>query len=250
MLISSSRHTLHDLELWDELHAADLVHGRSPRIQRLVTQSLAEIERFAASGPCYCSVSHGKDSTALFDLIMRAVPSVPLVHLRVTPSHNPYCDAVRDRLLDRWPEAKYHEILVDYGAAYSDRLSEDERDKVTDRLFFAGFREAEKRFGPRRITGVRSDESGGRKIRFRRHGLSTTTACAPLGYWTSEDVFGFLAAMDLPVHPNYAMSGGGRYDRRYLRVAELGDVHGSQRGRREWEIEYYSDILRQECLTN
>ena len=47
----------------------------------------------------------------------------------------------------------------------------------------------------------------------------------------------------MPVHPNYAMLGVGRWDKYRLRVAAVGHCEGDGMGRREWEREYYGDIL-------
>lgn len=81
-------------------------------------------------------------------------------------------------------------------------------------------------------------------MRCARWGISTERTCAPLAWWTAADVFAYLATHDLPVHPAYAMLGGGRWRRERLRVAEIGDTHGKGGGRLEWETEYYGDALR------
>ena len=70
------------------------------------------------------------------------------------------------------------------------------------------------------------------------------SGCAPISAWRESDVFSYLAKNKLPVHPAYAMLGGGRWPRHRLRVAEIGDTHGTGGGRREWEQEYYGDVLR------
>lgn len=57
------------------------------------------------------------------------------------------------------------------------------------------------------------------------------------------DVFAYLHKHDLPVHPAYAMTMGGFYDRRWLRVSSLGGLRGADRGRAEWEQQYYGDIV-------
>jgi hypothetical protein len=104
------------------------------------------------------------------------------------------------------------------------------------------WKRAEQAIGANRhLSGVRADESGVRKIRMRRWGLSTDRTCCPLGWWSKQDAFGYAAAKNLPVHPNYAMLGGGRWPRENLRVDGLGGVRGRGIGRAEWEREYYSD---------
>lgn len=243
MLIPSHRLTAGDQSLWAGLEAADRVHYECGQVAEKSVRAIEVIREFAAGGPCYGSVSWGKDSVVTAHLVHVAAPAIPLIHLRVTPSHSPYCDDVRDVFLRSHPAVAYHEIAVDYGDVYASGLSEDERDRETDRRFFAGFRQASARFGERYLTGIRGDESGARAIRVRK-GLTVGRGCAPLGRWSAGDVFAYLAHHDLPVHPNYAMLGGGRWPRSQLRVAEIGDTHGRQRGRDQFEREYYGDVLR------
>jgi len=244
VLIPSGRHRPEDLELWAELEEADRAHGERLLRSALPGRAAEAVWRFAAGGGVYCGLSHGKDSCVLAHLIHLSGLPVPCVHLRVSPSHNPHCDDVRDALLRLLPGLDYHEIPVDYGDVYRRGLPDDERDALTDRLWRAGFAEAARRFGGRHLSGVRASESGVRKLRMRRWGLSTGGTCCPFGWWTEADVFGYLAAHGLPVHPNYAMLGGGRYPRDRIRVAEIGDVHGNSRGRAEHEEEYFGDVLR------
>jgi phosphoadenosine phosphosulfate reductase len=240
VLIPSPRHTPADLALWAELESADRVHGgrlmRSGRVER----SVAAIREFAGRGPCYASVSWGKDSVALAHMIMESCPSIPLVHLRAVPHGNPENGAVRDPFLAASPSADYREIAVDYrdipAGSGADAV---EREK--DRRFFGAFTSLGL---SRHLSGIRADESSGRKVRMRRFGLASPNACAPMGWWSAADVFGYLAVNGLPVHPSYAMLGGGRWDRRHVRVDELGGARGDQFGRRAWEIEYYGDVLR------
>lgn len=61
-------------------------------------------------------------------------------------------------------------------------------------------------------------------------------------------MFAYLARENLPVHPTYAMTQGGFYDREWLRVHPLGTatppqsaVHG--RDHATWEDTYYPDVL-------
>lgn len=240
MLIVTHRHREADLALWRDLEEGDRVRN----IEKLVARSLDAISEFLKQGPCYCSVSWGKDSVTIADLVGRVDPSIPLVHLRPT-NHNPDCDLVRDVYLGDHPEqAKvYHEYEVDYTKIDWLNLSEPERDKATDQEWYATIRRVEKELRPRHILGVRAEESRGRLIRCLRWGISSPNACAPLAFWKAADVFAYLAQRDLPVHPAYGYLGGGRWLRERIRVAEIGDTHGRQSGRGEWEQEYYGDWL-------
>ncbi len=242
MLTPSPRHRPADLALWRELEQGDLLESRRPALAGRVAASLAAVRDFAAKGPCYASVSWGKDSVVLAWLVATAAPRVPLVNLRVSPTRNPDCDAVRDAFLARHP-LDYHEEPVDYGGV-DPSLPTVVWDRETYRLWDAAWRRVSARFGGRHLSGVRGDESRGRSIRVKRWGLASPNACAPLGHWTQAQVFAALAAAALPVHPAYAMLGGGRWPRDRLRTSEVGDEKGVGCGRRAWESEYYGDVLR------
>lgn len=245
MLIRCDKHTKEDLALWDEYEEAfDAPRAATQALSLAEERACHEIEQFAKSGNCYISVSWGKDSVVVADLAMRNGINLPIVSLRCVPSHNPYCDAVRDSILSIYDNAYYDEIIVDYGDIYSRGLTDAEQDKETDKLFFAGFKEASRKYGDRHVSGIRQYESAIRNLRVRRFGLSTEHACAPIGRWSTEAVFAYLYKYNLPVHPNYGMLGGGKWDRHRIRVAEIGDIHGNGIGRAEWENEYYQDELR------
>jgi phosphoadenosine phosphosulfate reductase len=209
-----------------------------PRTEWLAEQAVEEIKSFSRRGGCYCSVSWGKDSVALAHLVVRSGINMPMVHVHADPVANPDSPLVRERFLSLFP-CIYREVAIDYRVTYGIRDLE-ERGAAGDRMFFAAFRN----FGDRHISGIRSDESFGRKIRMRRWGLSSPNACAPLGRWRAGDTFAYLARHDLPVHPAYAMLGSGRWERKHLRVDELGGRRGTQFGRADWEAEYYGDTLR------
>ena len=240
MLIPSPRHTPEDLALWAELEAADwLCYG--PSVKRKQAHALETIQRYAAHGPCYVSVSWGKDSVVAAALTRMAGLDLPLVNLRCS-NRNPDCDAVRDFFLGE-TQANYTEVEIDYGTLHAD-LAGEALDRATDKLWHAGIREAQSRFGNRCILGVRSAESRTRRLRCRLSPSVERATCVPLADWTDQDVFALLAVHHLPVHPTYAMLGGGRWDRGRLRTAEIGDTHGRGGGRHEWEQEYYGDVIR------
>jgi phosphoadenosine phosphosulfate reductase len=219
------------------MEIADRVHGRALAESCRLGRALAALREFAAGGPCHISFSGGKDSTALVGLARLAGLDLPVVWFRGQPKHNPDVPRVIDSLgvaVD----------VVDYESPVpAGRLTNFAAEERATRCFLAACNRYEHANG-RRVLGVRSDESGTRRIKMRFHGLTTKNSCTPLGWWTTSDVFGFLAAQDLPVHPVYAMLGGGRWDRTRIRVDALMGERGDQFGRREWEQEYYGDILR------
>ena len=238
MLIRVSRQTPVDLALWAELEEADRLHGLRANLERKVEKALADIIHFARK-PCYAGVSWGKDSVVLAHLCWRAMPvlmkPIPLVWVRVEPIANPDCRLVRDDFLERF-YTDYHE--------FEQVCTHDSKGWHATGTLEAGFNLAAQTAGAaRHLSGVRGDESGDRMRRMRKWGTTTIRTCAPMGWWTTGDVYGYLALHDLPVHPAYAMMGGGRWPRERLRVASLGGRRGDGMGRAEWEYEYYGHVL-------
>lgn len=239
MLISSSRHTRDDLLLWRDYESGDLTINLVWKIDA----ARHAIDGFLARGVAYAGCSWGKDSLVVAHLLWRFARHVPLMHLRPT-NHNPDCDAVRDEYFARFNGQPYEEVAVDYSGIDRRRLTATQLDKATDERWYEAIRMYASRSGERRILGIRADESGGRRIRMLRWGVESPNSLAPIGFWRESHVFGYLAQHGLPVHPAYAMLGSGRWPRERLRVAEIGDTHGAGGGRREWELEYYGDVLR------
>ena len=240
MLISSHRHRPEDLAIWAELEAADRINGERLIESGRIERAIAEIRRFAADGPCYCAVSWGKDSVVVADLVMRAGVDVPLCNIwQAGSQHDPEVFRVRDEFLRVWGSPEFHQIDVaagDFG----------QRDNSRAASLVAGISQATRKFGTTRyIGGVRSEESFVRRMRAI---MGSKTTCQPLNWWSAGDVFGYLAARGLPVHPAYAMTGGGRWSREHIRVSIIGGQKGRGWGRLDWEREYYGDLIRQmEC---
>lgn len=237
MLFPCERHTKADLALWRNLERADFAHWKRLEASGRVVATVETIRRFCDDGPAYCGVSWGKDSTVLAHLVREASPATPIAWVRVEPIGNPDCGVVRDAFQVGWPGQQYHEVSV--------QCERDSAGWHATGTLEAGFDAIAERTGTARyLSGVRSDESGARTLRCRLHGTTTKNTCAPLAFWTTADVFAYLAHFELPVHPAYACSGGGRWPRERLRTASLGGQRGAGGGRAEWEREYYGAELR------
>ena len=244
-LIRVPEHSPEDLAAWDAREREDAAWARLPRLRDLVVEATAAIEAFATAGPCYISTSWGKDSVVLchlaYTLAEERGVELPVAWARLEPFTQPHCYLVRGAFLARWPVRRYIEDEARF-----------ERDAagfvvVNGRPMQHGWlalwmRKVGDRIGTHRyVTGIRADEAAGRAIRVRK-GLIHGKSCAPLGHWTSRDIYAYLHANDLPVHPAYAMTFGGRLDRDRLRVASLGGDIGTEFGRREWEEHYYGSV--------
>lgn len=184
-------------------------------------------------------MSWGKDSVTTAHLARSVRPDLAVVWLRLLGAENPDCEAVRDAYLSEWP-SNYDEIEV-----------QCEWDAEGDMLAAPWARalvEGRRRHGDRRIMGIRASESRTRALSASIHGVATATVCRPILDWPTADVFAYLLAHDLPIHPTYAMTMGGRLDIEHLRVDLIGGPEAGDTVRPEWERRYYGDVLRAQGL--
>ena len=241
MLIASSRHTREDLVAWSRFENILQVWSQLSSYRKHVQRARDALLSFTGSlEPCYAGTSWGKDSTVLAHLVATLVPRVPLVWVRIEPIFNPDCLLVRDEFL-RTHDVNYHEIVVHSTIA---EPGTTRRGWHWAGTLETGFAECARRWGVRRISGIRGEESGQRKRRMMHYGEQSRLTCAPIGWWTSKDVFAYLFSRTLPVHPAYACSMGGLLDHDRIRVASLGGAKGMGHGRAEWEERYYGREMR------
>jgi len=238
MLLASDRHTLKDLELWKEYEDMDKEYSSTQQYCRHIEITLSAISGFIAEGLSYfIGSSWGKDSTVLVHMFLSICPSIKIVFIRQLDNANPHSEDVRDNFLERFQPLGYEEISYTYTKA-NQGWYKDGRPihwyRVLDEL--------NRKYGIH-VTGLRPDESGKREKRFKVFGMQTENSFAPFQFMTHRDIFGYLYAHNLPVHPNYAMLGGGRWERERIRTAAIGNSEGDGMGRAEWEREYYPDIL-------
>lgn len=239
-LIPSHRHTRADIDHWRVCEARDRQYlaRNGERLDRLTVDAVREIERFSADGPCYVGVSWGKDSVVLAHLAHLSTVSVPVYWFPAGEVENPDCAAVRDTFLSLYA-IDYYELKA------SDLVwANGEHDGAQ-----AAFVRVSRAVAPRYISGVRADESSVRELTMLRNGTASANTCRPIGWWTSEDVFAYLARHDLPVHPAYACSFAGTLDRGRIRVGTIGGKNGRGKGRAEWERRYYSEVVAAQMRT-
>lgn len=235
MLIRVPQHSTDDLAVWQLRERADDINAQRTKFRVRERNALAEIRSFAELGPCYAGVSWGKDSVVVAHLVVQLAraggPAIPLIWVRVEPRENPHCALVRDAFFARVGPHPYEEVV--------EQCEHRDGDWIAEGTLERGFSRAGKLCGDRYVSGIRGDESGVRALRMARHGTSTTRTCAPIGQWSGDEVFAYLFARDLPVHPAYAMTWGSRLDRNRVRVATLGGRRGDGWGRATWEWHYY-----------
>lgn len=230
--------TEEDIAQWEIAAYTDNMFASTAMLRNKEQKAIESIERFIAEGPCYASVSWGKDSMVIAGLVAQHFPEIPMVYVRVWPIENPHGVLVRDAFLEAYPHVTYHEVHTSCFA--------DETGWHASGTLQEGFKEAARiTETPRYISGIRGRESGMRRRRMAIFGTESKNTCAPIGFWRGEDVFGYMAKYDLPVHPAYAMTMGGVLDRERLRVTSLGGALGVDHGRRGWEMRYYPESYRE-----
>ena len=233
MLLRSERITCKDQEIWDELYKADQEFYRFNGEEKRKTAQ-RHIESFLNSGPAVLMSSWGKDATVVAHLAVGL--DIPVVHI-AQPDRDPTeeCDQVAAEFTARFPATKYFRISIpNTGSPY---LS----GHITPELL-SGAAASRSMFATSRwVNGLRRAERGGRQF---RPAATCGISCSPIFDWSTRDVFSYLAHHDLPIHPRYAMSGGGRWHRERLRVCTFSGYKGNASGRREWEREYYGDVIR------
>lgn len=203
--------------------------GRRLAKSARAAKARASILRFVEDGPCYLGTSWGKDSVVACHLAAQAGARVPIVHIvQEGPQRDPEQHRVRDAFLARF-DVDYHEIIVP-------EQTRQQRETGHAPALDIGIKQAQARWGKRWISGLRAEESGVRKLRAK---IGSDASCWPIAWWTAAEVYGWLAAHDLPVHPAYACTQGGMWDRDWLRVSILGGEKGQQHGRDAWETHYY-----------
>lgn len=239
MLIDSPRLTDRDRAHWDRLEHYDDALSQDPRLDRLEQQGIDAVREFTAAGDCYVSTSWGKDSVAAAHLALNAVPNLVLRWARARHVEMPECEAVRDAFLAQHPQARYEETEYTFRVPLRfepGHETADSQDALAETL--AG----------RYISGLRAEESRMRRISIGHRGLVTPNTCRPIAHWDATHVLAYLHREDLPIHPAYAMTAGGYYDRRWLRVHPLGTALPALSGVRgrdpvRWEELYYGDVL-------
>lgn len=242
MLIASSRPSRADMEAWQSRERSDHVWAGLRRLAPLVDRAKAALLAFMAAGPFYVGTSWGKDSLVVAHLAHELGLDVPVIWFPAGPVESPDCALVRDAFLRRWPVQYLEHEVADLV------WSRDGLYMVHDGAQ-AAFVRTSKQHGLRYASGVRAQESRARRMRMAHWGECSPNTCAPIGRWTIEDVYAYLALHDLPVHPAYACSWDGAIPRDQLRVSTIGGVLGNGgtmggNGRREWEARYYPETMR------
>ena len=226
------------MQLWNEMLLMDEIHAGTKTFKAHEELTNKIVYDFIVSGkPYYVSVSWGKDSVVLADMFYKFSAKCKYIYIRNLAREPEGNISVRDTFL-KTHNINYEEQCYDYSNADDTYFDRNGNPRKWQHIL----KELNNKYGCH-VTGIRYDESAKRKRRFNYMGLESVNSFAPFRYFTVKDIFAYLYKYDLPVHPNYAMLGAGRWDKYNLRVAAIGNKEGDGMGRTEWEREYYPDIL-------
>ncbi len=188
--------------------SADLAHARTLAHRRVVDQARAAIEEASAIGPIGVSVSGGKDSTVVRALI----PDAPAAWFDSGAELAGTADLVVRQGAERIAPIRDLPDMCRYAGwwGYASPVDRGATFDVVATLIL----EPSERFATSHglsvmALGLRAGESRGRwRSASARGDLYRVESldvwhCCPLAWWTTADVWAYIAVHDLPYHPAY-----------------------------------------------
>lgn len=192
--------------------AALVAYAGSPRFLRAVLDAQSIV---AAHEGYAVACSWGKDSTVLLHLAASVWPAVGCTSARYSDFETlPDMPQVRDAVLARCPDVRYHEVRCPgewemyerAGDFFMDAISPGEKAAVRWwRASFIAAQSAARTAMQARGTflGLRHEESRARRLTVARKGVSYTkrdgeAIALPLARWTGREVWAYLVAHELP----------------------------------------------------
>lgn len=146
----------------------------------------------------YLACSFGKDSSVMLHLVIEQKPDIP-VRFATHPETNLLDDY--NRVVDWWIERhgiNLQEVYCEGGLKKEKHHQRDSLDAGDWDSFFVG---------------IRAEESAGRRIYLRKHGLlyklkmNDRWKICPMGWWEQKNVSAYLAKYELPVLDKYQFEG-------------------------------------------
>lgn len=222
-----------------------LLHAKRFDYHKAVMDAWRRIDNAMNTGrKFYFSFSGGKDSTVLLDMVLHAIPMIPVLHVESgysLPDAVEFVGKIKDRLGDQFHEIgvpmDYLQLCREFGLPHTRSSAAQKRvvkmikkDNIGEWAQSNGFTGV--------FWGIRSDESRGRAMLNACHPNGVLDhrnilRVAPLAQWTSADVWAYIAENNIEYNHLYDRENCGM-TRETIRNTGWLSTDGENRGRIEW----------------
>lgn len=202
------------IDYWKEIYTR---HSQTDGYKRKVEKTVEILnEFFDLKIKSYGSISGGKDSTCIMDLLYKLDNNFQFVTEKDDmdfPEEIPYINSFipKGYKIDIiTPPIKLWDVINEYN------FCEDIHSKGTnfsDQFFYGLLKKYQKDNEYKAVVlGLRAEESKGRLMNFKKNGhiyYNKTwhqIVCQPIAHWLAKDVFAYLFSENLPILPVYFMS--------------------------------------------
>lgn len=230
-----------------------------PTLTRKIDSARALLAEHIADGSGYVAWSGGKDSTAAMLLVRAVDSSIPVVWFDSGleyPETRTYLHEWAQQL-----QLNFHVIpavpdaltaLRNTGAWEHGAIPVGPSVDLHRILVTEPSQRAHDMFGAGEVTGLRAEESAGRRITLARSAGRYTRkdgvrVCCPVWNWHDMEVRGLLARENVPLNPVYDKLAALGVPAHAQRVGLLVDANGAEHGRFTWLHAGWPDLWEQMC---
>lgn len=198
----------------------------------------------------YISTSWGKDSTVVMDLVHNEDPTVPIVYMDsgyAMPDTYEYRDRYLAQSKAHYYEIKcpqdYLDLSLKYGLPHIDRTQKD-HDKIIKMIKGEPITDFAKSKGfDCCFWGIRADETRGRAYLLKKYGLNHNDKCAPIGFWTTYDIWAYILSKDIDYNTLYDKEIPPAITRYNIKNSGWLTTDNIHKGRLLWLKRFYPDIF-------
>jgi 3'-phosphoadenosine 5'-phosphosulfate sulfotransferase (PAPS reductase)/FAD synthetase len=222
-----------------------------------VDRSRAILREAARHGAVMVATSWGKDSTVTADLALDVLGPVPLVHLASTYELPGYDEviahfAARTEVVTLAPTRTLAETVawlhangLCYERGQYAAAKRGKADRMAEWCAARGYRV--------QVLGLRGEESAGRRVTIRAHGLVRTrrdgyVTAIPIAHWTARDVWAYIAVRALPYNRLIYDAETHGFSRYTLRNTGWLTTVGAEDGRLVWLRTHHPALWQQLAL--